>query len=431
MIAGELETVDAHLARVLGAVHPLAPVEVPLAEAGGRVLAVDVRSRLDIPVFDNSAMDGYAVRHADVASASAEHPVRLQVVVDLPAGSADDPAVGPGEAAHIMTGAPVPTTADAVVPVEHTDGGRTFVTVTTAPSVAAHVRRAGEDLRVGDPVLAAGTRLTGGRVSALAAAGLSHTSVHRAPRVGVVSTGSELVAPGAPLERGQIPESNSLLLAGLVRESFADVVHVATVPDDEPALVAELARCLDARVDLVVLSGGVSVGAHDVVKSTLAPLGTVGFHRIAMQPGKPQAFGMLHRGAEAPTPVFGLPGNPVSTAVSFEAFVRPALMRLQGASALQRPRIAAVAAEGWRVPRGKVQFMPVSLIDDAVTTVAEPRGALSRHPDDARPRVRPATRGGAGSHLVGGLAAADGYAVVAADVDEVRAGDPVTVMLVT
>lgn len=421
MSAGELETVDAHLARVLDAVHPLAPVEVPLAEAGGRVLAVDVRSRLDIPVFDNSAMDGYAVRHADVAAASAEHPVTLRVVADVPAGSPDDPPIGPGEAAHIMTGAPLPSAADAIVPVEHTDAGRSVVSVTVSPRPAAHVRRAGEDLQVGDAVLAAGVRLTAARVSALAAAGHARVAVHPAPRVGVVSTGSELVPPGHPLARGQIPESNSLLLAGLVREAGGDVAHVASVPDEESVLVDELAHCLDARLDLIVLSGGVSVGAHDVVKATLAPLRTVGFHTIAMQPGKPQAFGMLHRGTETPTPVFGLPGNPVATAVSFEAFVRPVLLRLQGAGDVHRPRVAAVAAEGWRVPRAKVQFMPVALIapDSSVAHV------------DARPRVRPATRGGSGSHLVGGLAAADGYAIVPADVDEVRAGDPVTVMLVT
>ncbi|MGW9631617.1 molybdopterin molybdotransferase MoeA [Agromyces sp. NPDC055520] len=429
-----LDTVDVHLARVLGAVHPLAIVEVPLAEAGLRVLAVDVRSRLDIPVFDNSAMDGCAVRHADVAAASPEHPVALRIVAEVAAGSADDPAIGPGEAVHIMTGAPMPSAADTVVPVEHTDRGHPVVAVTTAPRQGAHVRRAGEDLRAGDAVLSAGVRLTAARVSALAAAGLDRVAVHPAPRVAVISTGSELVAPGHRLARGQIPESNSLLVAGLAREAFAEVVHVATVRDDEAALVAELARCLEAGVDLVVLSGGVSVGAHDVVKATLTPLGSVGFHRIAMQPGKPQAFGMLRGDARPPVPVFGLPGNPVATAVSFEVFVRPALMRMQGARDVQRRRITAIAAEGWRVPSARVQFMPVALVehdpraDDDRPTDARPTDA---RPTDAIPRVRPATRGGSGSHLVGGLAAADGFAIVPAEVDEVRAGDPVTVMLVT
>ena len=421
MSAGELETLDAHLARVLDAVHPLAPVDVPLADAAGNVLAIDLRSHLDIPVFDNSAMDGYAVRHADVATASAAHPVTLRVVGEVAAGSAADPAIGPGEAVHIMTGAPLPSAADAVVPIEQTDRGHEVVTVTVAPLPGAHVRRAGEDLHAGDPVLAAGVRLTAGRLSAIAAAGHAHVAVRPKPRVGIISTGSELVTPGHPLARGQIPESNSLLLAGLVREAGGDVAHVTSVPDDESELDDELARCLDARLDLIVLSGGVSVGAHDVVRAALEPLRTVGFHTIAMQPGKPQAFGMLHRGVETPTPVFGLPGNPVATAVSFEAFVRPALLRLQGAADVHRPRVTAVAARGWRVPHAKVQFMPVSVVADRSTVAGV----------DTRPRVRPATSGGSGSHLVGGLASADGYAIVPAEVDEVREGDPVTVMLVT
>ncbi|WP_344294288.1 molybdopterin-binding protein [Agromyces neolithicus] len=424
MSAGEVETVDAHLARVLGAVHPLAPVDEPLTAAHGRVLAVDVRSRLDIPRFDNSAMDGYAVRHSDVAAASAGHPVTLRVVAEVAAGGADDPAIGPGEAVHIMTGAPLPSSADAVVPIEHTDAGRDTVIVSVPPRIGAHVRRAGEDLRAGDPVLAAGVRLTAARVSALAAAGHARVVVQATPRVGVVSTGSELVTPGHPLARGQIPESNSLLLAGLVRGAGGDVAHIATVPDDESVLDDELARCLDAGLDLIVLSGGVSVGAHDVVRAALGELRTVGFHTIAMQPGKPQAFGMLRRDDETPIPVFGLPGNPVATAVSFEAFVRPALRRLQGAADVHRPRIVAVAAESWRVPRAKVQYMPVAVVTPAE---AGPPGSAV----DTRPRVRPATSGGSGSHLVGGLAAADGYAIVPAEVDEVRVGDPVTVMLVT
>ena len=218
--------------------------------------------------------------------------------------------------------------------------------------------------------------------------------MHPTPRVGVISTGSELVGPGHPLTRGQIPESNSLLLAALVREAGADVVHVTSVPDDESELDDELARCLDARLDLIVLSGGVSVGAHDVVRAVLLPLRTVGFHTIAMQPGKPQAFGMLHRGAETPTPVFGLPGNPVATAVSFEAFVRPALLRLQGAADVHRPRVTAVAAEGWRVPRAKVQFMPVVVVaDDAHGSGIDTRPRVRPQPAAARDRTSSAARG--------------------------------------
>ncbi|WP_066460995.1 molybdopterin molybdotransferase MoeA [Sanguibacter suarezii] len=410
-------TVEDQLTHVLAGLEPLGTEELPLAAALGRTLAVDLRSRTDIPVFDNSAMDGFAVRHHDVAHASPEHPVTLEVVADLPAGSAEDPPLAPGTAARIMTGAPVPTEADAIVPVEHTDGfgadagaATTRVTITTAPRPAAHIRRTGEDLSAGDVVLTAGSVLSPRHLSAAAAAGHPTLTVHRAPRVAVLATGSELVPPGQPLGRGQIPESNSTLLAALVVEAGASVERAVTVPDDDDALRAELAAAVEAGVDLVVLSGGVSVGAYDVTKAVLAPLGGIDFVSVAMQPGKPQAFGRLPGG----TPVFGLPGNPVSACVSFEVFVRPALARLAGRTQLTRRMLSAQVSDGWRTPPGRQQYMPVVL-------EAGPAGLTAR----------PATRGGSGSHLVGGLAAADGFAVVGADVTEVRRGDTVGVMLVT
>ena len=416
-------SVEDQLAHVLSGLQPLGTEDLPLAAALGRTLAVDLRSRTDIPVFDNSAMDGYAVRHADVAHASPEHPVTLEVVADLPAGSAEDPPLAPGTAARIMTGAPVPTDADAIVPVEHTDAGFEHagsadpaaiaggarVTITTAPRPAAHIRRTAEDLSAGDVVLTAGSVLSPRHLSAAAAAGHPTLTVHRAPRVAVLATGSELVPPGQPLGRGQIPESNSTLLAALMTEAGATVERAVTVPDDDGALRAELDAAVAAGVDLVVLSGGVSVGAYDVTKAVLAPLGTVDFVSVAMQPGKPQAFGRLPGG----TPVFGLPGNPVSACVSFEVFVRPALARLAGRSQLTRRMVSAQVSDGWRTPPGRQQYMPV-VLDDG------PEGLA----------VRPATRGGSGSHLVGGLAAADGFAVVDALVTEVRRGDTVGVMLV-
>lgn len=401
-------TVENQRAHVLAGLEPLEAETVPLADALGRTLAHDLRSTTDIPVFDNSAMDGYAVRRADVATASPEHPVVLDVVADLPAGSGEDPALAPGTAARIMTGAPVPADADAIVPVEHTDAGTTRVTVTTAPRPAAHLRRAGEDLRTGDVVLAAGSVLSARHLSSAAAAGHPVVTVRRRPRVAVVATGSELVPPGEPLARGQIPESNSTLLAAMVREAGGVVERAVTVRDDDDTLRAELAAVVAAGVDLVVLSGGVSVGAYDVTKSVLAPLGTVDFVSVAMQPGKPQAFGRLDG-----VPVFGLPGNPVSACVSFEVFVRPALGRLQGRSVIDRRHLEATVAEGWRTPPGRAQYMPVALESSA-------QGL----------RARPATRGGSGSHLVGGLAAADGFAVVPAATSEVRPGDTLPVMLV-
>ena len=407
-------SVEDQLAHVLSGLRPLGTVDLPLAAALGRTLAVDLRSRTDIPVFDNSAMDGYAVRYADVAHASPERPVTLEVVADLPAGSAQDPPLAPGTAARIMTGAPVPADADAIVPVEHTDAGferadGTSVTITTAPRPAAHIRRTAEDLSAGDVVLTAGAVLSPRHLSAAAAAGHPTLTVHRTPRVAVLATGSELVPPGQPLGRGQIPESNSTLLAALMTEAGATVERAVTVADDDGALRDELDAVVAAGVDLVVLSGGVSVGAYDVTKAVLAPLGTVDFVSVAMQPGKPQAFGRLPGG----TPVFGLPGNPVSACVSFEVFVRPALARLTGRTQLTRRMVSAQVSDGWRTPPGRQQYMPV-VLDDG--------------PDGLT--VRPATRGGSGSHLVGGLAAADGFAVVAADVTEVRRGDTVGVMLV-
>ncbi|MFD4422968.1 gephyrin-like molybdotransferase Glp [Agromyces sp. NPDC058484] len=429
-----LRSVEAQQAAVLGAVRPLAPVTVPLADALGRTLAAPVVAAHPLPPFDNSSMDGYAVHRSDVAAASAGSPIVLEVVADVAAGSPLDPPLPAGTAARVMTGAPVPSAADAVVPVEHTaefvthaaSGGwhpvsdaatdappHPTITVTTAPERGAYIRRAGEDVRAGEIVLDIGVLLTARHVAAAAGAGAAEVDVRPAPRVAVISTGSELRPLGARLERGQIPESNSLLLAGLVAEAGGVMVHRSTVADDEDALRATLESVEAAGADLVVLTGGVSVGVYDVVKSVLSTFGTVEFVKVAMQPGKPQAFGRLPGG----TPVFGLPGNPVSVAVSFEVLVRPALLRMQGRSRVHRPALRVIAAAGWRTPPERTQFMPVTF--GAPTA---PGGA---------PTVRPATSGGSGSHLVGGLAAADGFAVVPADWDEVRPGDELTAIPVT
>lgn len=397
-------TVDAHLERVLATVAPLRRVETArLADAAGRTLAASVDARGDLPAFDNSAMDGYAVRRADVATADGA-PVVLDVVADLPAGSAGDAAIGPGQAARIMTGAPIPAGADAVVPVERTDAGTERVAILAAPRPGHHVRRRGEDLHAGDRVLGAGVVLDARRIAAAAAAGLAELPVAAAPRVAIVATGSELVEPGAPLGPGRIHDSNSLLLATLVAEAGGVVSETLRLPDDPRAL----RDWLGARhpCDLVVFAGGVSVGAHDVVRHVLGELGTVAFAHVAMQPGAPQAFGTLAGG----TPVFGLPGNPVSVAVSFEAFVRPALLRLLGRVEVRRSTRRAIVEHGWRSPAGRRQYMPI---------------ALTPHEGDLA--VRPAGPGGAGSHLVAGLAAADGFAIVPEDQEDVAGGDLVEV----
>ncbi|GAA5206986.1 gephyrin-like molybdotransferase Glp [Microbacterium kyungheense] len=410
-----LRTVEEHLADVLAAASPLPPEQVALGDAYGRTLREAVRAAVDIPVFDNSAMDGFAVRFADVDAATATDPAVLRVVADLPAGTAADPALAEGEAARIMTGAPVPTAADAIVPFEDTAGGLADslgeVRVLRAPhGVGAHVRRAGEDARRGAEVLPAGVLLGPLQAAAAAAAGVAEVVVARRPRVAVISTGTELVAPGQPLRRGQIPESNSVLLAGLAGEAGAVVVRRDSVPDDPGRLDALLAEVTDPDgdgADVVVFSGGVSAGAYEVVKSALT--GTMSFTKLAMQPGKPQGFGRLPSGAL----LFGLPGNPVSAAVSFEVFVRPALLRLQDRTAPDRRVLSLPAAAAWRTPPGRRQYLPATI------DRTDPRAW----------RVRPATSGG--SHLAGGLGRAEAYAVVPAEVDAVAAGDLVDVMLIS
>ena len=411
-----LRSVEEHLGEILAACSPLPPETVPLDAGHGRTLREPVRAGVDIPVFDNSAMDGFAVLYDDVALASRRHPVTLTVVADLPAGTELDPPLAHGQAARIMTGSPVPRDADAIVPFEDTSGGLDDslgeIRVLAAPrGPGAHIRRRGEDARRGDEVLSAGALLGPLQVAAAAACGVAEIVVTRQPRVVVISTGSELAEPGAPLSRGQIPESNSRLLSGLVVGAGGLVVRRASVSDEGSELQTLVAQVTDAdsseRADVVVFSGGVSAGAYEVVKTTLA--GAMTFSKVAMQPGKPQGFGRLPSG----TLLFGLPGNPVSAAVSFEVFVRPALLRLQGRADLQRPTIALPARAGWRTPPGRRQYLPVR-IDRS----------------DARAwHALPATTGG--SHLAGGLGRAEAYAVVPAEVAAVAAGDVVDVMLIS
>ena len=404
-------SVEEHLATVLAAARPLPSLVVPVADAAGATLAAAATATVDLPPFENSAMDGFAVRAIDVADATAAAPVSLRVVGDLPAGSADDPRLEAGEAVRIMTGSPVPSGADTVVPFEDTVGGLADsldrAVVRSAPRCpGAHVRRRGEDTVRGDVVLAAGVPLGPLQLGALAAAGIAHVEVTRAPRVVVVSTGSELVPVGQPLQRGQIPESNGPRLAAQDASAGARVVRRAVV-DDEGAtlalLLAEVTAGPDAA-DVVVFTGGVSAGAYEVVRQTVTQMR---FGPVAMQPGKPQGFGVA-----GDTLLFGLPGNPVSAAVSFEVFVRPALLALQGRTDLHRPVLRMPAAAGWRTPPARRQYLPVRV------DRSEPAGWLAV----------PASAGG--SHLAGRLGGADGYAVVPADVETVAAGDLVDVMLI-
>ncbi len=406
----DLIDLDAHRATVLAAAPLLASEVLPLAATLGRTLREPVHAAVDLPVFDNSAMDGFAVRGEDVAGVSEDRPARLRVVADIPAGSGEDPPLGPGKAARIMTGAPMPSGADTIVPFESTAGGLADslgeVLVVAAPAPGVHVRRRGEDCVAGAEILAAGTALGPLQLASAAAAGVPAVTVARRPRVAVVSTGTELVAPGTPLRRGEIPESNGILLEMLAREAGAEIVAREVVDDTVGGPLGAIARAEESDADLVIFSGGVSAGAYEVVKSTLGAWMT--FSKVRMQPGKPQGFGVSPAG----TLLFGLPGNPVSAAVSFEVFVRPALLAMQGRSDLARPVVALPAARGWRTPPGRAQFLPVR-IDRA---------------DPARWRAVPATSGG--SHLAGGLARAEAYAMVPAEVAAVEEGDLVDVMLI-
>ncbi len=396
-------SIEEHRDRILSLLSPGEVVQVPLALGLGRTLAVDLLAEVDVPSFDNSAMDGYAVRREDLVSASEAEPVTLRVVADLPAGSTTAVTVASGTAARIMTGAPMPAGADSVVPVEDTDRGVEQVAVRVPPVTEAHIRRTGTDVQAGELILSAGSLLGSRQLSAAAAGGAGTLSVRQAPRVGILSTGSELRPPGSALEFGQIHDSNSTLLQGLVAEAGGEPVLLGSIGDDPSEFGAMIERST-GELDLVLTSGGVSVGAYDVVKAVLAPMG-VWFGTVRMQPGKPQGFGLLPNG----TPIITLPGNPVSVFVSFEAFVRPVLMKMQGRSELLRNSVPAIVQEAWKSFSGRVQFMPVRI----------------QIQPDGRSAVSPASGGGSGSYLVANLAKAQGLALVPEEKLEVHEGDEV------
>lgn len=397
-----LKPVDRHLAEILATVRAVAPLELDLDQALGATLAENVTSPLPLPPFDNSAMDGYAVRAEDVAGASAERPVVLPVMDDVAAGDGRPFAVGRGMAARIMTGALMPGGADAVVPVEWTDGGTVRVAIHRAPEPGNAIRRAGEDVRPGQVVLPAGTRIGPAQLGILAGVGRRRARVLPRPRVVVMSTGAELVPPGEPLPPGKIYESNSYTLCGAVREADAEAYRAEAVTDD-PAEFLERLEAQLVRADAVITSGGVSMGAYEPVKEALAPLGTVRFEKVAMQPGMPQGFGVV---GEDRVPIFCLPGNPVSSFVSFVLFVRPALMKMRGLPAGQPETVTATTDAPLRSPKGKRSFL---------------RGVLS-----AEGVVSPVR--GQGSHQLGALAMANALIVVPEDVTEVPEGATVRVI---
>ena len=395
---GPLTSVDEHLGRIIDAVEALPPAVVPLSEALGLVLAADVVSRLPLPAFDNSAMDGYAVHQRDCIGASAESPVHLPVVGGIGAGAAATEELAPGTAVTILPGAPGPPGATAVVPYEWTDRGAHEVQIFQQPVVQQNIRRAGEDVDEGDLLVSAGTVLGPRHLGLLAGAGEGRVAVRPKPRVVIISTGSELREPGQPLGPGQIHDANSTLLASAARAAGASAFRVGSVTD-EPGTFLETLQDQLSRADVIVTSGGVSQGDFDVVKAALRD--RLWFGGVAMQPGKPQGFGTIDG-----IPVFTLPGNPVSAYLSFQLFVLPALRKLQGRTRLVHPLREARCSKGFGSPVGRRQFVRAAYDAGLVAPV-----------------------GGHGSHLLGDLAAANALIVVPEQTGEVQAGDTVQVLL--
>jgi molybdopterin molybdotransferase len=396
--------VDEARDRVLGRIKPLQPLELPLTEAYGCVLAHDLVAGRDIPDFASSAMDGFALRSSEVAEATPSSPIELRVVGRSKIGERPEGTVGGGEAFAIATGAPVPAGADTIVPVENTEVTDGFVRVLSGTPPGKHVRPSGEDVRSGETLVQAGRRLQAPELGLLATAGFSHPAVHPRPRVVILSTGDELIPPSHVAEYGQVRDSNAYTLFASLREAGA-VPRIAGIVKDDVDAFKELVLSNLAQADAFISSGGVSVGERDVVKSAFFRRGEVDFFKVAMQPGMPQGFGEVEG-----KPYFGLPGNPVSVFVSFEIFVRPALMKMMGRRQLFRPEVPARLEEDVTGPAGKTQFARVRVRRTKDGWVATPTG-------------------GRGSNLIATVARANGLAIVPEGVETAKAGSSVKVML--
>ena len=432
---GDLTSVEDHLAEILGTIVPLAPTELSLGDAHGLVLAEDVAAASALPSFDNSAMDGYAVRVEDVAAATEENPVTLPVVAEVAAGDTRTYALSPGTSIRIMTGAMLPHGTEAIVPVEWTDGGRARVTIRAKADYGHAVRLAGGDAKAGEVLVTAGTMLRPMHIAVIAAAGRGAVLVRPRPRVVVLSTGSELAEPGAPIVPGRIWDSNSFMLAAAAREAGCLAYRHAIVRDHPDEVLPAIQDQL-ARADLMITTGGVSMGGeHDVVKAALQRLGTIAFRKVAMQPGMPQGFGTIAAPAvaqeekgrrlfrreafdgdepESPAgevervPIFTLPGNPVSAYVSFQVFARPAIAALQAYDGLALESVQAELTRPLRSPPGRRSFL---------------RGVLDR----SRGLVTPLT--GQGSHQVATLGKANALVVVPERVVQMAEGDTAEVLV--
>lgn len=434
--AERLHSVETARDAVLAAIQRPLDEEIVTLDGGlGRVLAREVVAAVTLPPWDNSAMDGYAIRAVDVSGAAEDAPVRLAVTGEVPAGGVADHAVGHGSAIRIATGAPIPPGADAVVPVEQTTPldaagavgtrGRDAagavppaILVHAAMALGAHVRQRGSDLAEGAAILASGAALSPAAIALAAGAGLSSLHVRRRPRVAVLATGNEVRPAGADLGPAGIPDANGPGLRALVAASGADAIDLGIAADDLDAVVTRLRTALDGGADAIIVAGGVSVGPYDVVKSAFEAVGEIGLWRVAVQPGKPFAFGTARRFFGGHALLFGLPGNPVSGFVTFELFVRPAIRALAGRRDLLRPVDRAVLLDQVRTAAGRRAFL-------RVTAERDPVGAPVRDAD-GRVLVRLSSGpAGQGSHVLSALAAADALAVVPESVETHRAGDPV------
>lgn len=396
-------SVDEARERILSEITPLPPEEVPILDALGRTLAEEVRSDVDIPPFDNSAMDGYAVRAADVEIATAEAPVVLEVLEDIAAGYVATNRVGEGQAIRIMTGAPLPEGADGIVMVEFTERTGSGVNIFKGVRKGESVRYAGEDVREGEVVLAQGKLLKPGDIGMLASTGRAAVRVFRQPRVAILSTGDELVDVGEPLAPGKIRNSNAYSLAAQALEVSAIPVILGIARDRRDDLVEKLEKGLEA--DILITSGGVSVGDYDLVKQVLAEQGEMLLWKVAMKPGKPLAFGIVKG-----KPLFGLPGYPTSSMISFDQFVRPAILKMGGRKDLLRPEIEAILDERITKKQGRRYFL---------------RGILERRDGELHAKLAGSQKSGA----LKSMTLADALLVIGEEVTLVEPGERVTAQL--
>ncbi len=402
--AAELVSVEDHLAGILEGIPEAEPIELRLVDALGLVLADDISSEVELPAFHNAAMDGYAVVAGDLVDATQEAPTALPVIGEVAAGMQELPVVSSGRVVRIMTGAPIPPGADAVVPVELTSGGRAQVAFHTPAEVGQNVRGPGEDIQVGSPIVTAGRRLSPADVALLAASGVTRVRCLPPPRVVVLSSGDELVRAEDVPSTGQIRDSNGPMLAALVRAAGGVPFSTGIVRDDRKALMHAF-DTNTGHADLFVCTGGASAGTRDLMPDVIASLGESHSVKVAMKPGMPQI-----RGRVGQVPVIGLPGNPVSAFVSFEVFARPAIRRLQGRRDVARPTVRAVAGEALTAPPHKRGYTRVRLARDEGRWVAHPTGPQ-------------------GSHLISSISRADGLAVVPEDAVEIAVGEQVVVHL--